>query len=114
MHELSIALSIVEMAEERAEWMEARVAAVRVRIGPLSGVVPEALASAFDMAIEGTALAGARLVIEESPVVILCARCGERRPLPSASDFRCPVCGAPASEVVGGAELLVTALEVNP
>ena len=40
---------------------------VLIRIGPLSGVVPDALRFAFDVAVEGSPIAGACLDIEEVP-----------------------------------------------
>ena len=53
MHELSIALSLLDLVEEEAERRGVRVAAVHVRLGPLSGVVRDALVSAFELAREG-------------------------------------------------------------
>ena len=58
MHELSIALSIVEMAAQEAQRQCAsEVLAVHLRIGALSGVVPEALESAYELARENSPLA---------------------------------------------------------
>ncbi len=66
MHELSIALSIVEGAEEEAKRQGgARVCAVHLKLGPLSGVVKEALLFSYELACEGTALEGSTLVIQE-------------------------------------------------
>ena len=59
MHELSIALSILDLAAEEAERHGGRVAAVHLRLGPLAGVVKDALVSAYDLAREGTPLARA-------------------------------------------------------
>ena len=69
MHELSIALSIIEGVEEELTRYEddARVAAVHLRLGPLSGVAKEALLFSYDLACEGTRLEGSRLAIEEAP-----------------------------------------------
>jgi hydrogenase nickel incorporation protein HypA/HybF len=67
MHELSIAASLIDAANE--EVLRQGVVIVRtlhVRVGQLSGVVPDALRFAFDVAVEGTPIAGASLVIEES------------------------------------------------
>ncbi len=66
MHELSIAMSIIEVAEEEAAKRGVRVSAVHLRLGPLSGVIKEALAPAYEMAVTGTKLEGTRLVIEET------------------------------------------------
>jgi hydrogenase nickel incorporation protein HypA/HybF len=112
-HELSIAMSIVDLAGEEAARRNVRVTAVYVSMGPLSGVVKDALLPAFDMAAAGTALEGSRLLVEESPVVVFCPACREERPLASIQSFRCPECGTPTADVVRGAELQVTALEVE-
>ena len=66
MHELSIALSIIEgVEEELARHTHSRVTAVHLRLGPLSGVVKDALLFSWDVACEGTPLEGAALQIEE-------------------------------------------------
>jgi hydrogenase nickel incorporation protein HypA/HybF len=68
MHELSIALSLVEAVCEELPRLGDRVSIrrVRVRVGPLSGVVPEALAFAFEVAADDSPIAGARLEIERT------------------------------------------------
>jgi hydrogenase nickel incorporation protein HypA/HybF len=113
MHELSIAISIVEMAEEEAERHGGRVAAVHLKLGKLSGVVKEALLSSYEMACEDTPLAGSRLMVEELPIIVYCAPCQARSELNSAQWFYCPECGAPAPEIVQGKELEVIALEIQ-
>ncbi len=68
MHELSIAISIIDVAEEEVTRLGAtQVTAIHVRIGALSGVAKEALASAFEMARENTELANTSLIFEEIP-----------------------------------------------
>lgn len=113
MHELSIAISLIEMASEEAERLGVRVEALNLRLGPLSGVVREALLFSFDLAAEGTALEGARLEIEEVPVVVFCPACSAERPLPDLQDFRCPVCATPTPRVVSGRELELATMEVT-
>jgi hydrogenase nickel incorporation protein HypA/HybF len=114
MHELSIAMALVDAAREKAEELgSVRVEVLHVRIGALSGVVPEALLFSFDLAAKGTPLEGARLEIEEVPVTVRCPRCREERPLPSVQHLRCPVCSEPTPEIVGGKELELAALEVE-
>ena len=112
MHELSIALAIVEAAEEEAGRHAGRVRAVRLRLGALSGVVEEALRGAFELAREGTALSDAELLIETVAATARCPLCGER-PVVSAQDFRCSSCGGLAGELVRGREIEVFALEVE-
>jgi hydrogenase nickel incorporation protein HypA/HybF len=67
MHELSIAVNIVEVAEEElARHGGERVRAVYISLGPLAGVAKEALSFSFGFASEGTAVDGARLIIEDA------------------------------------------------
>jgi len=114
MHELSIAMSIVEMAEEESgQRGGARVSAVHLKLGALAGVVKAALLSSYEMACEGTVLQGSRLVIEELPVVAHCPKCLEPRTLDSPQWFICPECKSPISEIVQGRELQVFALELQ-
>ena len=88
MHELSIALSIVEAAQEEAgRHGGAQVSAVHLKVGLLSGVVKEALLFSYTLACEETPLAGSTLMIEEVPVVIYCQKCEERRAASFNTEF---------------------------
>ncbi|MGE5193842.1 MAG: hydrogenase maturation nickel metallochaperone HypA [Deltaproteobacteria bacterium] len=113
MHELSIAMSIIDIAAAEAERRGARIEAVHLKVGALSGVVTEALASAYELARENSPVAGARLVIEEVPVVIYCDVCRSEQPILSIQEFCCPQCGAFTANVVRGRELEVVALELE-
>ncbi len=114
MHELSIALSILDVAAEEAERQGGgRVAVIHLRLGPLSGVVKDALVSAYELAREGSGLNGADLVIEEVPLVARCPACAELRTLASPAQLCCPACGSPTPDVVSGRELEVFALEID-
>jgi len=112
MHELSIAMSIVEMAQEEAERRGIQVCAIHLKLGRLSGVVKEALLSSYEMACYETPLAGTQLLIEEIPISVFCPNCKAERPLSSMQLFCCSECGTPTAEVVHGKELEVFALEV--
>lgn len=114
MHELSIAYSIVSQAGQAAERAGAgRVTAVRIVVGALSGVSGDALLFSYDLATEGTLLAGSRLEIRHVPVVLHCATCDRDVELPDVQLFRCPVCATPSLDVRGGRELEIEALEVE-
>ncbi len=114
MHELSIALSIIEGVEEEAVRQGGgRVCSVHLRLGPLSGVVKEALLFSYELACEGTSLEGSTLEIEDVPILIQCPQCAaERFPL-SLQRLECAHCGTPAAEVLRGTELEVSALELE-
>src|SRR5689334_3952440 len=113
MHELSIAIGIVEIAQEEASRRAVHVNAVYLRLGPLTGVVKEALLTCYEMACMDTPLQGSRLEIEELPVVVYCSKCRAERTLRSMQWFSCPECGTPSGEVLHGKELEVVSLEVE-
>jgi len=114
MHELSIAVSMIETATEEAERRGApRVTALYLRLGPLSGVVKDALLFSYEVASQGTLLEGSRLVIEDVPVVVYCSECQAQRRLESIQNFCCPVCDAPCQDVVTGRELEFRAMELG-
>lgn len=113
MHELSIAMSIVDMATEEGERRGAHVNAVHLKLGLLSGVVPDALLSSYEMACHDTPLKGSQLVIEQVPIVVYCSRCQAQRTLGSMQWFCCPECGTPTGDVVQGKELEVVGLEIQ-
>ncbi len=80
MHELSIALSMIELATEEAERRGgAPVVALHLKLGPLSGVVKDALLFSYEVACNGTLLEGSRLIIEDVPVVIYCWQCRQQQ-----------------------------------
>ncbi len=113
MHELSIALSMIEMATDEAAKRGAKVDTLHLKLGALSGVVKDALLFSWEVACQGTPLDGSRLEIEEIPVVVFCANCRANQTLEAINNFVCPVCNAPVSDIISGKELQVTALEIT-
>jgi hydrogenase nickel incorporation protein HypA/HybF len=115
MHELSIAMSIVEgvCEEAQARGLEG-VTAVHLKLGALSGVLKDALLFCYEAACQDTELEGSRLVIQEVPVTLFCPACQCERGAVAPQELRCLVCGELSAEVLHGKELQVVALEVWP
>jgi hydrogenase nickel incorporation protein HypA/HybF len=114
MHELSVAQQLVELVcDELIDAPSAHVRLVRLRLGPLSGVVAEALLFAYGAAAAGTPLAGSTLEIEHVAPAVFCANCRRERELASVQHLRCPVCLAPTPDVMRGRELEVVSVEVS-
>jgi hydrogenase nickel incorporation protein HypA/HybF len=114
MHELSIALSILEGAAEEVERQGGgRVYAIHLKLGLLSGVAKDALIFSYNLACEGTPFEESRLVIDEVPVVVFCPECRAERHLDSIQHFCCAVCGSPTPDVVRGRELEIAGLEMD-
>ena len=114
MHELSIALSIIEgVQEEMARYPDAHAAVVHLKLGPLSGVVKDALLFSYELACEGTILAGSRLEVEETAIVLYCPVCRKEQPAASMQHLCCSVCDTPSGDIRKGSELEVFALELT-
>jgi hydrogenase nickel incorporation protein HypA/HybF len=114
MHELSIAMSMIEVATEEARRQGAtQVNALYLKLGRLAGVVKEALLFSYDVACEGTPLEGSRLVIDEVAIVVFCPSCQAERTLDSLQPLCCSVCGLPTPQVLRGRELEVVAMEIE-
>jgi len=114
MHELSIAVSLVEMAEAAAREAGAvHVDVVYLQVGVLSGIAPDALLFGYDVATRGTLLEGSRLEIETLPVRVYCPDCDRESDLPSPQSLCCPLCGRPTFDLRGGDELELRSMEVS-
>lgn len=114
MHELSIALSIIDGVEEQAAHRPAaRVSAVYVKLGPLSGVVKDALLFSWEAACAGTPLEQTRLEVEEILVRLYCTRCAGERPAAGFGQMVCAECGELCFDIRSGAELEVVAMELE-
>ncbi len=113
MHELSIMQSALSLALEQAQRAGGgRVHVIRLRIGALSGVVPDALEFAFEALAPGTPAERARLAIEHVPARFWCATC--TREFESEDMLaECPGCHGLSGELRAGREMELASLEVE-
>ena len=113
MHELSIAQGIVEIIRQYVpENQESDVRLVRIRVGRMAGVVPDSLDFCFSAMVHGTSMEGARLDIEEVPILSRCAGCGHSYQVEGAA-FLCPSCGSGETNLISGTELQVVEIELT-
>lgn len=89
------------------------VEAVGLRVGTLSGAVPDALEGAWPMAIEDTALRGARLDIEIVQAAVWCPTCAAEQPVDEFYALTCPACGTPTGNLVHGREFEVSYADLD-
>jgi len=111
MHELGLCSSIVAAIEARAG--ERPVAQVRVQVGRLLHVHPEAFQQSFEIAALGSVAEGARAELVLLPVLAVCPACGrqwESEQIPLA----CPGCGGLEVGLAGGDELVLESIEYRP
>jgi hydrogenase nickel incorporation protein HypA/HybF len=110
MHELSIAMSIVEIAEDSARRANASVInEIELEIGTQSGVVLEALEFAMQSAVQGTMLEKAVVKINAVPARAACSACQHEFYI-EALFSPCPKCGNPFCDIIQGKEMKVKSL----
>lgn len=109
MHELAITQSVVDSVCERAEGRP--VHEVRVRVGVLTAVVPDAMRFCFGLVAEGTAAEGARLEIDQPPGAGRCRTCADVFTLTDLI-LLCP-CGSADVEITSGQELQIVSMRVG-
>jgi len=113
MHEVSIMEQTIEIALNNAHNQGAnKIHQLKMRIGTMSGVVPEALNFAFDVVTEGTIAQGATLEINIVPVVCYCPHC-QIEFQPSDLFYECPQCDRLSNQIIAGREIELTSLEVS-
>lgn len=113
MHELSICQALIDEVAKIAASREARaVGRITLEVGPLSGVEPELLARAFEIARVGTCAAEAELSIAVPEIMVQCNDCGaSSRAQPSR--LLCASCGGYHTRVLEGDELRLRAVELD-
>ncbi len=113
MHELSVAQSILDIVNQYVPADRSNaVKSVKLRIGELSGVVPDSLEFCFSAIISDTPLRGTTLEIERVPFTLHCKRCSNT----FTSEYGvviCPTCGGDSTEIVDGTEMQVVEIELR-
>lgn len=113
MHELSVAQALVEQIENIVREQQAcRATSFRVRIGPLSGVVPDLLASAFPLAAAGSRVEHAKMDFVEAPVRVRCQTCGAETEA-AMNRLLCGTCGDWHTQLISGDELILESVELQ-
>jgi len=113
MHEFSIAHSLLEIVDQEAlPYTGARVTRIKVLIGELSGVMPEALRFAFEALNKGGIAEGSMLEIEEVPLSLRCSRCGKTS-VAENPFLLCPLCESAEVEIIAGRELEIAEMEIE-
>ena len=108
MHEQSLVNALLRQVEQvRRQHGGGRVTEVRVELGPLAGVEPLLLVSAFEQLAPGTSAAEATLVIDEVALTAECTSCLCEFEVKDF-DFRCPGCGGNVRVIRGDAFQLVS------
>lgn len=114
MHEASIALSLLSLVEQYcAKDNYNAVNSLKVRVGKLSSVMPDALLFAFDAIKSGTTAANAHLIIEEVNGGGMCNGCKGDFAFNTPYILECPLCGSSNFVITNGKELELIEMEVD-
>jgi hydrogenase nickel incorporation protein HypA/HybF len=114
MHEMGIAMEIVEIARASvpADMPGAKIQRVNLQVGKLSAIVPDSLRFCFDLVARDTPLEGAELAIEEIPVVARCKDCRNQWTV-TEPVFTCETCRSGAIDILSGRELDIKSIEIE-
>jgi hydrogenase nickel incorporation protein HypA/HybF len=113
MHEVGLMQNALEAAENHARQAGAtRVHRLKLRVGALSGVVPEALESAFAVLAPNSLAKDAKLEIEIIAIIGWCESCQKEFPCGDLIN-NCPQCGEPTAAIRRGRELELAQLEIS-
>jgi hydrogenase nickel incorporation protein HypA/HybF len=113
MHEVSLLESTLELAVDYAHQQGAtQIHRLTLRVGQLSGVIPEALQFAFDIVVQGTIAATATLSIETIPAICYCSTCHQDFQ-PTDWIYECPTCHQLSAKLLQGRDLELVSLEVS-
>lgn len=113
MHELAVAQALVEQVDAVIRQHHAKSASlIRVRVGPLAGVVPDLLASAFPLAAAGSRMQHAALEFAAAPIRVRCQTCGAETEA-ALNRLLCGACGDWHTQVISGDELLLESVELE-
>lgn len=113
MHELSIAQSIISLAENAVPKNKPGIiTAVKIQVGELSGIEIDPLQFSFNIIKENTALQQAELVIEIVPGEALCNDCGTTFHLNSFGNG-CSSCNSFKLTITKGKEMKVLSISVE-
>lgn len=112
MHELTICQALISQVEDIASQRTAWVRQVRVGIGPLSGIEPQLLESAYPLACAGTRAQGSQLEIEHTDVRVRCRGCGAET-IAAPNRLVCGTCGDWHTDLLAGDELLLLRVDLE-
>ncbi|HRR54218.1 MAG TPA: hydrogenase maturation nickel metallochaperone HypA [Candidatus Methanomethylicus sp.] len=119
MHELSLALNVVEFLVKLADEQSlSKISAAFIEIGEMTHIDPRQLSYSLKMASEGTIAEGCKFYVKRGRVSIRCKGCGKASVLDaklmiSQYELRCPACGGVDIEIEKGKELVLKRVRGN-
>ena len=113
MHEMSIVQSPISIIEEEMVKNSAtKLMSVRLKIGEMSGIVPGALETCFEILTEKSDMKGAVLKMDIAPLIGYCRKCKQEFKV-IEYNFSCPECESADIDIISGREMNIVEIEVD-
>ena len=113
MHELSIVMGIIDIAEEQVQKAHAKnVDSIELQIGSMAGIEMDALDFSWQAAVKNTVLENAERIIDHVPAKAKCSNCDHEFMIHEPFD-PCPICDNHFITFLQGKEMRVKALVVS-
>jgi hydrogenase nickel incorporation protein HypA/HybF len=113
MHELGITQSILNIAVSEATKHNAKkVLNIKIKVGELSGVMPQLIQEYFNIISKDTIAEKAKLIIERVPIKVICSDCNSENVM-DRMKYACPACNSINIKIISGREFYVDSLEVE-
>ena len=113
MHEMSIVQSLIQVINEEMLKHDAKtLRSVRLNVGQMTAVVPEALSFCFEVITAGTELEGTRLIMDVIPLEGFCRECEKKFKIQDYT-FVCPSCESTEIKTIAGQDLSIVEMEVE-
>ncbi len=114
MHEASIIMSILDTVTHQCQKEGYHsISSISLQIGKASGILPDALLFAFDIAKAETIARDAELIIDKVPIGGICSKCNKEFDTDEAFIFECPYCGSDSVKITRGYEMNIIEMEVD-
>ena len=113
MHELAVTQSILDISLNAArEQGASRIRAIKLRLGPFSGIVPECIQMYLEVLAKGTPAEGAVVIAQTVPLKVRCNQCGKESEI-TRQRIACPFCGGIDLKTLSGREFMVDSIQVD-
>lgn len=113
MHELSVTKGIIKLCIEEGEKHKVKkINKINIKVGELTGLVPNCISYYFNIAAKGTIAEEAEIVIEKVPVSIQCETCSFEGKL-GKNQYYCPKCNGSKYKIIKGREFYLDTMEVD-
>lgn len=113
MHELAVTQGIIKICNDEANKHKfKRILNINIKVGELSGLIPECISFYFNEISKNTVADGANLKVKKIPLRYKCMDCGYEGEI-QVGEYTCKECGGLQIKFINGRELYIDTMEVE-